>query len=102
MSNPPLPKLRTATAIRLPGSVAEVPRTAATIPAAIRLAHSIAEVVKITGVGRSFLYEEIKAGRLNVRKAGRRSLIFDADLKAWLASLPAKNGENSKLDSITP
>jgi excisionase family DNA binding protein len=58
--------------------------------AVLRLAHSIAEVVKITGVGRSFIYEEIKAGRLVVKKAGRRSLVFDADLKAWLANLPAK------------
>jgi excisionase family DNA binding protein len=57
---------------------------------AIRLAYSIAEAAEITGVGRSFIYEEIKAGRLVVKKAGRRSLVFDADLKAWLASLPAK------------
>jgi excisionase family DNA binding protein len=59
-------------------------------PNSARLAYSIADVAKITGVGRSFLYEEIKAGRLIVKKAGRRSLIFDADLKAWLAGLPDK------------
>jgi excisionase family DNA binding protein len=57
---------------------------------ATALAHSIADVVQATGVGRSFIYQEIKARRLVVKKAGRRSLIFDADLKAWLASLPAK------------
>jgi excisionase family DNA binding protein len=68
---------------------------------AIRLAHSIADVAKITGVGRSFIYEEIKAGRLIVKKAGRRSLVFDADLKAWLASLPAKSPSNSKLNPNT-
>jgi excisionase family DNA binding protein len=61
-----------------------------------RLAHSINQVTKITGIGRSFLYEEISAGRLVVRKAGRRSLIFDADLKAWLASLPEKGSGDSK------
>ena len=55
-----------------------------------RLAHSIADVMKIIGIGRSFIYEEIKQGRLRVRKAGRRSLIFDADLKAWLTALPDK------------
>ena len=53
-----------------------------------RLAHSIREVMKITGLGRSFIYEEIKAGRLVVKKAGRRTLIFVADLDAWLASCP--------------
>jgi excisionase family DNA binding protein len=57
---------------------------------AYRLAHSISDVTNITGVGRSFIYEEIKEGRLRIRKAGRRSLIFDSDLKAWLASLPEK------------
>lgn len=55
-----------------------------------KLAYSIHEVTKLTGVGRSFVYEEIKVGRLLVRKAGRRTLVFDNDLKAWLASLPAK------------
>lgn len=55
-----------------------------------RLVHSIADVTKIIGIGRSFIYEEIKQGRLRVRKAGRRSLIFDADLKAWLTALPDK------------
>lgn len=54
-----------------------------------KLAHSIHDVTKLTGIGRSFIYEEIKAGRLLIRKAGRRTLIFDADLKAWLASMPA-------------
>jgi excisionase family DNA binding protein len=56
-----------------------------------RLVHSIADVTKIIGLGRSFVYEEIKEGRLRVRKAGRRSLIFDADLKAWLQALPEKS-----------
>src|SRR5690349_20612926 len=63
-----------------------------------RLAHSIADAAKITGVGRSFLYEEINAGRLKVRKAGRRSLIFESDLRQWLASLPAKNADNAKIN----
>jgi hypothetical protein len=58
--------------------------------ASFRLAHSIADVVNATGVGRSFIYAEIKAGRLIIRKAGRRSLVFDDDLKAWLGSLPTK------------
>jgi excisionase family DNA binding protein len=47
-------------------------------------------VTKTTGLGRSFIYEEIKEGRLRIRKAGRRSLVFDDDLRAWLASLPTK------------
>jgi excisionase family DNA binding protein len=67
-----------------------------------KLTHSIDDVTKLTGLGRSFIYEAIKAGNLLVRKAGRRTLIFDADLNAWLASLPAKRSDNSKLKPNTP
>lgn len=41
------------------------------------------------GVGRSLLYEEIRAGRISVRKAGRRTLIRKEDAQAWLDNLPA-------------
>jgi len=53
-----------------------------------KLAYSIAELTEISGIGRSFLYEEIKAGRLVVTKAGRRSLVLYDDALAWLTTLP--------------
>jgi excisionase family DNA binding protein len=53
-----------------------------------KLAYSISELSEMSGVGRSFLYEEIKAGRLTVTKAGRRSLVLRGDALAWLSSLP--------------
>ena len=59
-----------------------------------KLAYSIAEVVNLTGVGRSLIYEEIAAGRLRVKKVGRRPLIFDGDLKAWLEALPEKRSSD--------
>jgi excisionase family DNA binding protein len=62
-----------------------------------RRAHSINQVTKIAGVGRSFLYDEISAGRLVAKKAGRRTLILEADLNAWLASLPVTRSAHSKL-----
>jgi hypothetical protein len=40
-----------------------------------KLAYSIAELSEMAGVGRSFLYEEVKAGHLVVTKAGRRSIV---------------------------
>ncbi|WP_018260558.1 helix-turn-helix domain-containing protein [Methylobacterium sp. WSM2598] len=52
------------------------------------LSYSIADAVKVSGVGRSFLYEQIKAGKLKARKLGRRTLIMAADLQSWLAALP--------------
>ncbi len=49
-----------------------------------RLAYGIADVCEATGLGRSFIYEEIKADRLRAFKAGARTLIAADDLKAWL------------------
>ncbi|MET4607636.1 excisionase family DNA binding protein [Bradyrhizobium sp. JR4.1] len=54
------------------------------------LAYSIIEAAKAIGISRTSIYVEIAKGRLRVRKVGRRSLISDADLKAWLAALPNK------------
>jgi hypothetical protein len=53
-----------------------------------KLACSIAELSQMSGVGRSFLYEEIKARRLIVTKAGRRSIVLYNDALAWLTTLP--------------
>lgn len=53
-----------------------------------KLAYSISELSEMSGVGRSFLYEEIKARRLIVTKAGRRSIVLHGDALAWLSSLP--------------
>ena len=46
----------------------------------------------MSGLGRTFLYDEIGARRLIVTKAGRRSIVLHDDAKAWLAKLP-KFGE---------
>ena len=54
------------------------------------LVYSIADITKLVGLGRTFVYQEIKEGRLAVRKAGRRTLVLDADLKVWLSVLPTK------------
>ena len=53
-----------------------------------KLALSVAEFAQLSGLGRSFLYEQIKSGRLPVRKAGRRTLILRDEGQAWLARLP--------------
>jgi Helix-turn-helix domain len=52
---------------------------AVTIPAAMRM----------SGLGRSALYEYIKAGRLRVLKNGRRTLVRVEALDALLRSLEA-------------
>jgi hypothetical protein len=40
-------------------------------------------------IGRTKAYEEINAGRLKARKAGRRTIIADDDAEEWLNLLPA-------------
>jgi excisionase family DNA binding protein len=57
-----------------------------------KYAHSVEDAARIASSGRTTVYEEINAGRLKARKVGRRTLILDEDLRAWLASLPVMKG----------
>ena len=61
-----------------------------------RLAHSILEAAKAIGVGRSFVYEEIRAGRLVARKAGGRTLILHDDLVDYLRRLPTSKDSTAE------
>lgn len=49
---------------------------------------SVEEAARFLGIGRSLVFEEIKAGRLVARKAGRRTIIAFDDAVAYLHSLP--------------
>jgi excisionase family DNA binding protein len=51
-----------------------------------RLAYGINQAVEATSIGRSLLYEEIRAGNLKTFKIGTRTLIAAEDLTAWLNS----------------
>jgi hypothetical protein len=53
-----------------------------------KLALSISEVVRASGVGRTLVFAEIKAGRLIAHKCGRRTLILEEDYLRWLRALP--------------
>jgi excisionase family DNA binding protein len=63
-----------------------------------KLAYAIAELPELVSVGRSHIYEEIRAGRLRTVKAGRRTLVLAEDLRAWLLSLdhPADKARQSR------
>jgi excisionase family DNA binding protein len=61
------------------------------------LAHTIADATKISGLGRTSIYELIGAGKIEARKAGNRTLIPAESLRAFLNSLPAadiRTGQN--------
>lgn len=60
----------------------------------IPLTYSIADVVKATGIGRTSIYNAIKAGQLRALKFSGRTLIRAEDLKAFIDSLqPLKTGK---------
>jgi hypothetical protein len=55
------------------------------------LAISIADAVKMVGLGRTSLYAAISSGRLKTRKAGRRTLVEVEELRQFVAGLPASD-----------
>lgn len=52
------------------------------------LALSVKEAARRAGVGRTVMFEEIRAGRLIAKKVGRRPIVRIEDLAEWLQGLP--------------
>jgi len=51
-----------------------------------KLAYSIKEVRKLTGLSNATIYARIKEGKLKSTKTGSRTLILAPDLRAWMDS----------------
>jgi len=66
-----------------------------TIVTADRGALSIQEFARWAGIGRSAVYLEIAAGRLEARKCGRRTLISMDEALRWRDALPTFQGRRS-------
>jgi hypothetical protein len=47
-------------------------------------AMSFSDFLKWASVGRSFAYEQVKAGRLRIVKIGAKTVVLRADAEAWL------------------
>lgn len=56
------------------------------MPKGDALSYRIAAMPAVTGLGRSTIYEEIRAGRLRAFKVGKATLIHRDDAEAWLDS----------------
>ena len=69
------------------------------IPVEAKLGFPILEAAAVAGVGRSTIYEEIKAGRLIARKARGRTIILPEDLRAWLVDLPVMEAKGASQDA---
>ena len=52
-------------------------------------ASSLKNFCRRNDIGRSKAYQEIKEGRLRIRKVGRRTIVTRKDEKRWLDALPA-------------
>lgn len=57
-------------------------------PAAPVFAVSVNEAVRVSGVGRTSIYEAIGDGRVEAVKCGAKTLILMDSLRAFIASLP--------------
>ena len=58
-------------------------------PAAERLAYSVDEAARLTGLSRDLLYDQMRVGNLAYRKVGRRRLITRQHLEQFLAITPS-------------
>ena len=74
------------TAARVPGPNPETPQAMAAEPGlpAERLAYSVDEAARLTGLSRDLLYDEMRRGNLPYRKVGRRRLITRHHLQQFL------------------
>ena len=54
-----------------------------------KLAFSVDEAAMRAGLGRDKIYEAIRGGLLDARKAGRRTLVTAEALRRYLDGLPA-------------
>lgn len=51
------------------------------------LLHDISTAADMLGIGRTTVYEEIKAGRISIVKIGRRTMIKHSELERFVAVL---------------
>jgi excisionase family DNA binding protein len=54
------------------------------------IAYSIAGACEVSNLGRTTIYAAIKRGELETCKIGRRRLVTDEALRAWLAAMRCK------------
>jgi excisionase family DNA binding protein len=56
-------------------------------------AYTVAEALVRLSLSRDTFYKLIREGRLRARKVGRKTLVLDSDLRAFLESLPRLGGD---------
>ena len=64
------------------------------------LAYSIEDLMRLTGLGRTLIYDEVRDGRLIRTKCRRRSIYLPKHVASWLESL-AREKARPRLDDPT-
>ena len=70
-------------------------------PAAERLAYSVDEAARLTGLSRDLLYDQMRQGHLTYLKVGRRRLITRQHLEQFLGITPS-TGRPGSITTSTP
>jgi len=52
-------------------------------------AFTVKEFLAWSRISRTTFYKEVSAGRINLRKVGKSSLVLRKDAERWLSALPA-------------
>jgi excisionase family DNA binding protein len=82
--NPELPSLNRPMPAAPPGPATPGPGQPEPDPATERLAYSVGEAARLTGLSRDLLYDEMRRGNLSSIKVGRRRLITRQHLRQFL------------------
>ena len=69
-----------------PDPVSGIPGQPEPDPPAERLAYSVDEAARLTGLSRDLLYDEMRRGNLSFIKVGRRRLITRQHLQQFLGA----------------
>ena len=72
------------------------PGPASSVPPSLPF-HPVSEIITLTRMSKTWIYGEIRAGRLRTVMAGHRRMIPDDALAEWLGALPSGVGRSSGL-----
>lgn len=56
-----------------------------------RVADTVNEFCEALRIGRTFFYSEVKAGKIKIRKAGRKTLVPRSEREAYLIRLAGED-----------
>ena len=61
-----------------------------------RIAWSLSDISEATGLSLGFLRNDVRRGSLRIRKFGRRVLVLDSDLRAYLSKGSQNEAQDQK------